>query len=468
MTAAARDRFSDERTVGRIPQHDLGAEAAVLSAMMLDAGAVDAVVPLLRPEQYYSEANRRIYEAALYLHERNTPIDVVTIAHRLRETDRLAQVGGSTYLAELVDSTPAVAHVETYAQLIVDKWKLRSLASFCQTIAAEAYSHRGSASVLIEQAERGIYDLTSIELQKSFVQIGGPVDATFNKLVENAKRGERMTGQSTGFYRLDSKLAGLHDGELTIVAARPGMGKTSFVLEITQHVAGLDVDPLRGVAFFSLEMPKEDLATRMMCSRARVNVGKLRQGTLGNEEWTRLAMAANDLRPLPIFIDDSPHLSLSILRSKLRRLISEKRREGIEIRLVVVDYLQLMDGIGASREEAVASLSKGCKAIAKEFGLPVVLLAQLNRSPETRGGKDKRPQLSDLRESGAVEQDADNVIFIYRDDYYDPETKRKNIAELIVGKQRNGPTGRTLCRFLGAFTRFENLADHEEPDDEAA
>jgi replicative DNA helicase len=471
--SASRDRSDEQRSSGvqsRIPQHDLEAEAAVLSAMMLDRGAVDAVIPVLRPEHFYSEANRRIYEVAQWLAEQNSPvIDVVTIAARLRDTERLAQAGGPSYLAQICDSTPAVAHVDAHAKLVVDKWRLRSLAAFCQTIAAEAYGHRGPAATLIEQAERGMYELSRADVTKSFVPIGEPVGATFDHLVDLAQRGVRMSGQSTGFYRLDSKTAGLHDGELTIVAARPGMGKTSLVLDMAQHIAGINIiQPQRGVAFFSLEMPKEQLATRMMCSRARVNVGKLRQGYIAPEEWDRLAMAANEIRPLPIYIDDSSGLSLSQLRSKLRRLIAEKRNEGVEIRVVIVDYLQLMNGIGSSREEQVASLSKGCKEVSKEFSMPVILLAQLNRAVETRGGKDKRPQLSDLRESGAVEQDADNVIFIYRESYYDQETEKQDLAELIVAKQRNGPTGRTLCRFLGAFTRFENLADGEEPDDEAA
>lgn len=465
---AARDRFAEDRqapVAGRIPQHDLDAEAAVLSAMLLEQDAVDLVVPILQPEHFYSDANRRIYEVAVELHAEGKPIDVVTVAGRLRERERLAQVGGSAYLAELVDAVPSVAHVETYAETIVDKAKLRALCTLCQTVAAEAYGHRGPAAELVEQAERGIFELSSQDKNQDFVPIGEPVAEAFDQLMDLAKRGERMVGQATGFWRLDAKTAGLHDGELTIVAARPGMGKTSLVLDIAQHVAGLDVEPLRGVAVFSLEMPKEQLAMRLMCSRASVSLNRLRHGKISGEEWDRLAMAANDLRALPIFILDKTGLTLSKLRSALRKLIREKKKLGILIRVVAVDYLQLMHGTGKSREEVIAGLSAGLKEIAKEFRVPVVALAQLNRAPETRGGKDKRPQLSDLRESGAVEQDADNVIFVYREDYYDKQTDKKDLAELIVAKQRNGPTGKTLCRFRGAFTRFENLAHGEEPDD---
>jgi len=465
---AARDRYAEDRqapVAGRIPQHDLDAEAAVLSAMLLEQEAADLVIPILRAEHFYSEANRRIYEAALELVHEGKPIDVVTVAGRLRDKDRLAQVGGSAYLAGLVDAVPSVAHIETYAATIVDKARLRALCTLCQTVAAEAYGHRGPAAELIETAERGIFDLSSQDTSHDFVDIGEPVGAAFDHLMDLARRGERMVGQSTGFFRLDSKTAGLHDGDLTIVAARPGMGKTSLVLDIAQHVAGLDVDPLRGVAIFSLEMPKEQLAMRMMCSRASVSVNRLRHGHISGDEWDRLALAANELRQMPIFILDKPGLTLIQLRSGLRKLIREKKRAGTLIRVVAVDYLQLMHGAGKSREEVIAGLSAGLKEIAKEFELPVVALAQLNRAPETRGGKDKRPQLSDLRESGAVEQDADNVIFVYREDYYDKRTEKKDLAELIVAKQRNGPTGRTLCRFRGPFTRFENLASGEEPDD---
>lgn len=449
------------------PPHDLDAEGAVLSACMLDQQAIDVVAPILREQHFYSEANRRIYEAVIYLYERGTPVDLVTLANRLRETERMAQVGGSSYLAQILNSTPSIGNVETHAKLIIEGSQLRTLAMQCRKFAALVYVHKGPAKELVDSAGQAMFDLALENDQRAFVPIGGEAEIEFRRVASAAERGDRLSGLSTGFYRLDGKLGGLHNGDLTIVAARPGMGKTSFVLDVAQNVAQREILPRHGVAVFSCEMPKEQIAMRMMCSRGRVDLGKYRQGFLSDRDWTNLTSATAELRDLPIYVDDSSSPTVLELRGKLRRLMAEKQNQGVKIVLAVVDYIQLMTGHGTNREQEVSSISRGLKRLAKELRIPVIALSQLNRAVETRGSKDKRPGLADLRESGAIEQDADNIIFIYRDDYYDPDTDKRGVAELNVAKQRNGPTGRTLCRFEAAFTRFDNLAAGEFENDEA-
>jgi replicative DNA helicase len=491
---------------GRVPPHDLDAEAAVLSAVLLEREALDKVLETLKPEHFYAESNRRIYEAALELSTKGVPIDIVSVAGALRDHERLAQVGGGAYLAQLVDSVPSVAHVETYARRVREKWRVRQLIATCQRVAAEGYGDVGEVQQFVDGAEQAIYEIARTPEATSVQRIEPIIRSVFEQITELARRGERITGVPTGFERLDAKTAGLHDGELTIVAARPGMGKTSFVLNIAVNVAspkalvttgsdaGLDdldagearEEPGLGVAVFSLEMPREQLASRMVCAEGRVEVGKMRQGFLQDKDWNNLTQAASFLYRLPIWIDDTPSLNVLELRAKVRRLQAEYNRQGPDpgreggagalparrIGLVIVDYLQLMSGnmYTSSREQEISEISRGLKRLAKELRVPVIALSQLNRAVETRGSKDRRPQLSDLRESGAIEQDADNIIFIYRDDYYEADSEQRGIAELLVAKQRNGPTGKVKVRFEAAFTRFDNLApdmyDQAEGDDE--
>ena len=474
---------------GRIPPHDLDAEAAVLSAILLERDALDKVLELLQAEHFYSEANRRIYEVAVELSSQGTPIDIVSVAGQLRDRERLTQVGGSAYLAQLVDAVPSVAHIETYARMVREKWRIRQLIATCQRVAAEGYGDVGEVQQFIDGAEQAVYEIARTPEASSVQRIEPIIRSVFEQITELARRGERITGVPTGFERLDAKTAGLHDGELTIVAARPGMGKTSFVLNVAVNVAspktvsdgGLDdagaaagrEEPGMGVAVFSLEMPREQLASRMVCSEGRVDVGKMRQGFLQDRDWNSLTQAASFLYRLPIWIDDTPSLGVLELRAKVRRLQAEYDRPtpegglGQRIGLVIVDYLQLMSGsqYTSSREQEISEISRGLKRLSKELRVPVIALSQLNRAVETRGAKDKRPQLSDLRESGAIEQDADNIIFIYREDYYEADSDKRGIAELIIAKQRNGPTGRVKVRFESAFTRFDNLA--QEANDEA-
>ncbi|XXX74721.1 replicative DNA helicase [Sorangium sp. So ce134] len=482
-------RIEPPIVAGRVPPHDLDAEAAVLSAILLHRDALDRVLEILKAEHFYSEANSRIYEGAQELAAAGTPIDIVSVASWLRDRERLAQVGGAAYLAQLADATPAVAHVAAHARVVYEKWRVRQLIATCQRVAAEGYGDVGVVQEFIDGAEQAVYQLARTPQGTSTQPIAQVLKAAFEQITAAAERGDRITGISTGFEKLDAKTAGLHDGDLSIVAARPGMGKTSFVLNLAVNVAspravsspgpdhaghGIERhDPGFGAAVFSLEMPREQLATRMVCSEGRVDVGKLRQGFLQPDDWRRLTEAASFLSTLPIWIDDTPAITLLELRAKVRRIQAEYDRppsegsSGRRVGLVVIDYLQLMkgrDGV-SSREQEISEISRGLKQLAKELKVAVIALSQLNRAVETRTTKDKRPQLSDLRESGAIEQDADNIIFIYRDEYYNPETtNHKGIAELIVAKQRNGPTGKVLTRFTSSCTRFDNLAPGDYPE----
>ncbi len=475
---------------GRVPPHDLDAEAAVLSAVLLDRDALDRVLEMLEPEHFYSDANRLIFETCTELLTQGTPIDVVSVASSLRSRERMGQIGGAAYLGQLVDATPAVAHVAAHARTVKEKWRLRRLIATCQRFAAEGYGDVGLTQEFIDEAEQAVYDISRTPETTTVLPLKDVLTTAFQQISAAAERGDQITGIPTGFVDLDKKTAGLHRGDLMIVAARPGMGKTALVLNMAVQVAtpprpyvsgpgAADSveqpaeEPGRAVAVFSLEMPKEQVAIRLVCAEARVDLGRLRQGHLGPNDWAGLTNAASVLSSLPIWIDDSPALTLLELRAKVRRLQADagRRRDGSSphpaLGLVVVDYLQLMQGRrdAPSREQEISEISRGLKQLAKELEVPVVALSQLNRGVETRAGKDKRPILADLRESGAIEQDADTIVFIYRDDYYNPDTSStKGMAELIVAKQRNGPTGKVRVRFVSSCTRFDNLAEGEYDD----
>ncbi|MBK9258869.1 MAG: replicative DNA helicase [Polyangiaceae bacterium] len=464
---------------GRVPPHDLDAEASVLSAVLLERDAQDKVLEILKPNYFYSDPNRRIFQGVLELALAGDPVDITTVAAWLRSRDWINHIGGPSYLAQLVDATPAVTHVDAHARVVAEKWRLRQLIGACQRIAAEGYGDVGTIQEFIEGAEESIHHIVQIATKSSFQPIGHVLKSVFEALHAAAERGDRLTGLSTGFGRLDDMTAGLQDGDLTIVAARPGMGKTSFVLNMAVNVAspravrrnGVEQqEPGDGVCVFSLEMPREQLGMRTTCSEGRVDLGKVKKGMLQADDWRRLTDAAAYLNQLPIFIDDTPGIGLMELRAKARRMQAEYNRPAKpgqperRIGLVIVDYLQLMKGReGAqNREQEISEISRGLKELAKELRVPVIALSQLNRAVE--GRTDKRPQLSDLRESGAIEQDADLVMFIYRDDYYNENSNKKGIAEIIIAKQRNGPTGKVLVRFASSYTRFDNLASTEYPD----
>jgi replicative DNA helicase len=476
-----RERVAEPPVIaGRVPPHDLDAEAAVLSACMLDAEALDVALEMLDPKSFYSRANGDIFDACRTLGHEGRPVDNVSVASLLRTRKIIQKVGGTQYLGRIVDATPAVGNVAEHARTVLDKYRLRRAIATCQKYGGEGYGEVEDTDAYLGELEQAVYDLAQTRHQESgFEPVHDALTAAFQRISDAAESGGRITGISSGFIDLDQKTAGLHDGDLMIVAARPGMGKTSFVLNIAANLAlsetvqvpdddqGFPTEETKDgevVAIYSLEMPKEQVATRLVCSESRVDLGKLRNGYLSQDDWANLTKAAGVIGDAAIWIDDTPALTVLDVRGRLRRLqadIRRKRGPSARIALVIIDYLQLMSGRKgvASREQEISEISRGLKQLAKEMKVPVIALSQLNRGVETRGGKDKRPMLSDLRESGAIEQDADVVVFIYRDEYYNPEeTTERGIAELIIAKQRNGPTGTVRVRFISSCTKFENLA----------
>lgn len=476
---------------GRVPPHDLDAEAAVLSACLLDRDALDEVVGALEPEHFYSEANKLIFEAVRSLAVEGSAVDSVTVSKWLRSREQILRVGGPAYIARITDATPAVANVEDHAEIIRDLWRTRRAIAIGHRYAALGYGATGSAS-LLDAFQAELAELSTSAHRGGLHPLKDVLTTTFRAISEAASRGEQVTGIPTRFVDLDKKTAGLHRGDLMVVAARPGMGKTAWALELATNVASPSQTPRTGddgyttewvekpglgVAVFSLEMPKEQVAVRMACCEARVDLGKMRSGELSQEDWSALTNAAQRLVRLPIEIDDTAGITVMELRAKVRRLMARWDRErrtnpeAPELGCIVIDYLQLMQGRrekGDSRATEVGTITRDLKSLAKDLGVPVVALAQLNRGVETRPGKNKRPMLSDLRESGDVEQDADIVIFIYRDDYYNEASDQRGIAELIIAKQRNGPTGTVRVRFVRSCTRFENLAQGEFNEEESS
>ena len=454
--------MSDGRPTGttsRIPPNDLSAERAVLGGILLENDALNTVHELpLTAEDFYSEAHSRIFESMVSLFSAGQPVDLVTLRERLATGNKLHAVGGDEYLFSLTNTIPTVANIEAHAKIVREKAVIRRLIQACHETSAVGYGDYGSMEEFLDQAERSIFNVAKHRLRSPYEHITDVVVRCFESITRAAELKQHITGLPTGFERLDKMTAGMHPGDLIIIAGRPGMGKTAFALNIAMNACRLRK---KAAVVFSLEMPKEQLANRLLCSEAKVDAGKLRTGYLSRDDWPKLTQAAGTLSDLPIWLDDTPGLTLMELRAKTRRLKSEH-----DLGLIVIDYLQLMRaGVKTdSREQEISEISRSLKGMAKELGLPVIALSQLNRGVESRGNKDKRPQLSDLRESGAIEQDADTIMFIYRDEVYNQESTEKGVAEIIVGKQRAGPTGTVKCMFLREYTRFENLDDqHQDP-----
>jgi replicative DNA helicase len=446
------------RVDGMVPPHDLDAEGAVLGALLLVPGAIDTVAPLVGPDDMYSGRHRWVLEGALAVHTANEPVDLITVARWLKDKNRIEDAGGMAYLSELVVSSPTV-NLEAACRIITEKSRMRTLIAKCQRLAAEAYVYGGSVPDYLDRAEAEMHELANAsrtrKTMSSMREIFGEV---FAEIREAALRGASISGIATGFDCYDRLTGGLHDGEVSIIAARPGMGKTSYAMNVATNVGLAD----GGVVVFSLEMPKKQIGARVACSEGRVDLSKIRTGNVGPIDWQRLTHAVTHVGAAEHFyVDDKPGASLLEVRSKSRAKATDIARKGKRLRLIVVDYVQLMTGDprAQSREQEVAGITKGLKELAKELECHVMALSQLNRAVETRGEKSKRPQLSDLRESGAIEQDADTVVFIYREDYYKRDAAERNVAELIISKQRNGPTGTVKVRFDREFTRFDNLAD---------
>ena len=436
--------------LAKIPPHDIDAEQAVLGSMLTDKDAVNAAIETLKEDAFYREDNKAIYQAIINLYSKSEPIDIITLKDELESMDKFEQVGGYEYLASLPDKVPTTANVQKYIKIVEEKAILRKLIKTANEIIELGYDPAEDVEDIMDNAEKKIFDIMQSKNQKGYTPIKDVLVESFTKLEELYNRKQHITGVPTGFVELDYKTAGLHGSELILVAARPAMGKTAFALNIATNAA------LRGnapVAIFSLEMSKDQLVNRILCSEAMVDSNKVRTGKLEEDDWVKLAGAIGPLSESEIYIDDTPGISVMEIRTKCRKLKMEKN-----IGLVVIDYLQLVQGSNkrqASREQEISEISRSLKILAKEINVPVIALSQLSRAVEQR--PDHRPMLSDLRESGAIEQDADIVMFLYRDYYYNKESEKKDIAEVIIAKQRGGQTGTVELLWMGNYTKFVNL-----------
>jgi len=445
----------------KLPPHATEAEAALLGSMILDWRMCGEVLQIVSAaEDFYKPAHAAIYETLVELYDQNQSIDLVQLNQRLRDKQLLDQVGGVDYLIELAEAVPSAASAAHYAQIVRDKAVLRRLIDASGRILYESYNSDSPASELLDHAERTIFEIRQQGTSEEASDLKALLQETFDQL--ESDDGRLITGVETGFFELDEMTNGLQNGEMIIIAARPSMGKTAFVLNLAEHIAASNGE---GVGVFSLEMGKQQLAQRLLCARSGVDAHKLRRNMLGRDDFANLSMAVGELSEAPLYIDDTPGLSLLELRAKARRMAAR-----YNIQAVLIDYLQLMSAPGAeSRQQEVSNISRGIKALARELGVPVVCLSQLNRQPEGREGH--RPRMSDLRESGSIEQDADVVMMLHREAYYhqgDQEwfqqnPEMANQAEVVLAKQRNGPTGTVKLVFDPATTRFHNMAHATPP-----
>lgn len=449
-----------EDTLRKVPPQNLDAEESVLGGVLLDGTALDRVVEVMGVDDFYREAHRKIFRAMLSLSEKREPIDLITLTDSLRGRSELQDIGGATYLAELVDRVPSAANIANYARIVREKAVMRSLIRVSTDITERCYGGQDNIEAFLDEAERLIFDVSEQRIRPAFYKVGDMMMDTIKTVEQLYERKELVTGVPTGFLDLDRMTAGLQPADLVIIGARPSMGKTSFVLNIAQHVA---LHHKAAVGVYSLEMSKEQLVQRLLCSEARVDLAKVRTGYLGERDFPRLAMAASRLSETQIFIDDTPAQNVLEMRAKSRRL----KREA-DVGLIIVDYLQLMRGMAMeeNRTQELSEISRSLKALAKELKVPIVALSQLNRQVEMRS--DKRPVMSDIRESGSIEQDADVIMFIYRDEMYNADSQDEGTAEIIVSKQRNGPTGTVRLAFRREYTRFENLVEDVEDMGEGA
>jgi replicative DNA helicase len=444
----------------RIPPQNLEAEISVLGAVLQEPGALLRAMEVLRPEDFYKEAHRKIFRACLDLFERNEPVDLVTLANELMRRKQLDEVGGASQLSALVDAVPTAANVTHHARVVKDKAVLNALIQKATAVVSKAYADSEDTDQLLDWAEQQIFDISQDKISRSFFPVKSILKGTFQLIEKLYDRKSHVTGVPTGFSDFDRLTSGLQPAELIVVAGRPSMGKTSFCLNVAQHAA---IRENITVAIFSLEMSKEQLVQRMLCSEASVDSHRLRTGYLSDTDWPKLTTAAGRLSEAPVYIDDTPGISLLEMRAKARRLKAERG-----LGMVIIDYLQLISGRSRAenRQQEISEISRGLKAMAKDLSVPVVALSQLSRAVESRDPP--RPQLSDLRESGAIEQDADVVTFLYRPALYrkrkgeETEEPEDNTTEIIIGKQRNGPTDTVYLTFLREYTRFENQERERE------
>ena len=445
-----------DTSLHRLPPQNLEAEQSILGGILLDNHALDSVLEILIHKDFYNESHRKIFATIVELSDRNEPSDLITLSNILKDKKQLDQVGGMAYLASLVDNVPSAANIAYYAKIVKEKAILRHLIGTATEILTKSYDTGAAVDEVLDEAEHAIFEIAENKIRPAFSPIKDIIKDSFKTIEKLFERKDLITGVPTGFEKIDDLTSGLQKSELIIVAGRPSMGKTAFALNIAQHAA---MEAGIHVAIFSLEMSKEQLAMRMLSSEARVDSQRLRKGFLGETDWPKLTTAAGRLSEAPLFIDDTPAITVLEMKAKSRRL---KADSGLG--LIILDYLQLMrsGSYKDSREQEISEISRSLKALAKELNVPIVALSQLNRKVEDR--TNRRPQMADLRESGAIEQDADVIAFIYRDEVYNKseDNPEKGLAEVIIGKQRNGPTGMAKLAFLEKYTCFENLARAED------
>jgi replicative DNA helicase len=440
----------------KIPPQNLEAEQSVLGGILLEPEALSRVLEVMAGDDFYRDSHRKIFNSMLDLYQKGTPVDLITLTEILHNKGQLEDVGGASYLTSLTDAIPSAVHVDVYARIIREKSILRRLINRTTEIASKSYDFAGEAEDLLDEAERAIFEISDAKINPLVYPLSDVIKDSFSTIEQLYDRREKVIGVPSGFAKLDKLTSGFQNSDLIIIAGRPSMGKTALALNIARNAA---VDHEVPVVVFSLEMSRQQLAIRLLCSEARIDSNQVRTGFFGEREWSKLTAAAGVLSEAPIFIDDSPSLGVLQMRAKSRRLRLEKG-----LGLIVVDYLQLMKGREGSerREQEISEISRSLKGLAKELNIPVIALSQLNRRPE--GRDDKKPVLADLRESGAIEQDADVICFIFREEMYEENPKQKGIAEILLRKHRNGPTGSVSLKFWSEYTRFDDLAtDLEEP-----
>ncbi len=440
------DNFDAQGISERDLPFNMEAEQAVLGSALIDSESVGESAKILKPSDFYFTANKFIFEAIMVLFDSNKAIDFVTVTEQLKISNKLDAAGGIEYLKKLTTNVPTTRHVVYYSNIIKEKSILRALIRSINSISDMAYEEKDSITGLIERSEQLIFDISSARERTDLVHISDVLQTSYENIAKNAGKGDGITGIDTGFYELNKRTGGFHGGELIIIAGRPGMGKSAFAVNIAEHVA---IGMGKTVAIFNLEMPKEQIVNRILCSQAYVDNGKIRNGTMEADDWEKICEVADSISRAPIYIDDTPTITVSQIRAKCRRLKQMKQLD-----MVVIDYLQLMQGSGRSenRQQEISDISRSLKVLAKELDIPVIALSQLKRESESQKGK--KPILSDLRESGAIEQDADLVMFMFRSYYYSKNPEEKDAAECIIAKNRNGEANSFDLGFKGEYTKF--------------
>jgi replicative DNA helicase len=441
--------------IKKVPPQATDVEMAILGAMLVEKETILKVLDIINERDFYKEIHRQIFSAIYDLYIKNQPIDLLTVSEALKKNGMLTKIGGTSYLKNLIDSVQTAANVEYHASIINDKSILRQLINTGSTIIEDSFNEQNSPEEILDKSQAALFSVSQQKGKRGFSSVSKLVMPMLKNLEKLHSNPKDISGLSTGFADFDAKTTGLHPSELIIIAARPSMGKTAFALNIAEHVA---VQEKKAVAIFSLEMKQEALMSRFLASLAKVDVSKLRNGQYSSADWPKLTTAASKIADAPIFIDDDSNISVIELRSRARKLTTELKKTDNPLALLIIDYIQFIHGSGRkfeSRQQEVSDISRSLKSLAKDLEIPVVVLSQLSRKTEDRGRKDNKPQLSDLRDSGAIEQDADIVAMLYRDGYYnreDPDLQRK--ASLIIGKQRNGPTGEINLIFEGKYAKF--------------